>query len=325
LRNTIRTIVRALAPTMLLAGAIVVLLAPQSTGAQSYSSGQPLWTAYEGWEHAADGGFDLLFGYMNDNWEEEIDVPIGADNNLQPGGPDQGQPTHFLPRRNRFMFRVHVGKDFGDKELVWTLTWRGKTSKAYATLRTDSLIENIDIMSETGALGPGVSNPELRSDKAPAIKIEGEKNRRAKVGEPVALAALVTDDGIPRVRSQQLPSGVTAPPGRGGPAPGTGRAPVFFPPQRVTVGKALGLHVSWYVYRGAGTVSFEPQQTKVWEDTRSGTNSPWAPMWAPPQIPADGRWTAQATFTTPGTYVLRARADDGALMNDDQVTVTVTR
>ena len=53
---------------------------------------------------------------MNRNWEEEIDVPVGPDNNIQPGGPDQGQPTHFQPRRNRFMFRVRVPKDFSEKE-----------------------------------------------------------------------------------------------------------------------------------------------------------------------------------------------------------------
>ena len=26
-------------------------------------------------------------------------MPIGADNTIEPGGPDQGQPTHFYPRR----------------------------------------------------------------------------------------------------------------------------------------------------------------------------------------------------------------------------------
>jgi hypothetical protein len=31
-----------------------------------------------------------------------------------------------------------------------------------------------------------------------------------------------------------------------------------------------------------------------------------------------------ATFAAPGTYVLRSRADDGALTADGQVTVTVT-
>ena len=126
---------------------------------------------------------------MNHNWEEEIDVPIGPDNNISARRPDQGQPTHFLPRRNRFMFRVRVPKDFGDKELVWTLTTQGKTEKAYASLRTDYLIDNVVIASETGALGAGSSSPEMRANKPPVVKIEGAKTRTAKVGQPLTLVA----------------------------------------------------------------------------------------------------------------------------------------
>src|ERR1700681_3582655 len=202
---------RALWSASLVLGVLAVLLIPPRSlaargagfEAQSYSSGQNVWPAYEGWEKNPDGSVDLLFGYMNDNWEEEIDVPIGPENSIQPGGPDQGQPTHFLPRRNRFIFRVRAPKGFGEKEeMVWTLTVHGKTQKAYATLRPDYLVENIDLMSETGALGPGVSSPELRADKAPVVKIEGDKKRSVKMGLPVELVAHVTDDGIPRVRSQ---------------------------------------------------------------------------------------------------------------------------
>src|SRR5438876_5510915 len=65
--------------------------------AQSYSSGQNVSPAYEGWEQNADGSFNFLFGYMDRNWEEEIDVPVGPDNGIEPGGLDQGQPTRFLP------------------------------------------------------------------------------------------------------------------------------------------------------------------------------------------------------------------------------------
>src|ERR1700736_65843 len=83
----------------------------------SYSSGQKVSPAYEGWDQNSDGSFNMIFGYMNSNWEEEIDVPVGPGNNIQPGGPDQGQPTHFYPRRNRFVFKVRVPKDFGAKEL----------------------------------------------------------------------------------------------------------------------------------------------------------------------------------------------------------------
>ena len=269
-----------------------------------------MWPAFEGWEKNDDGTFNLVFGYMNDNWQEELDAAIGPDNNFSPGPDDQGQPTHFLPRRNRFIFRVKVAKDFGRKELVWTLTSQGKAQKAYGSLRLDLLIENVDIMSETGALGAGSSNPELRADKAPVVKIDGAKSRTAKVGQPVTLTAVVIDDGVPKVRPipperlQQLSK---------------------VPPYRPTVNKNLGLHLSWFVYRGAGKATFEPAQIKVWEDTRTGANSPWAPIWIAPPVPEGGTYVTRVTFDEPGTYVLRARADDGALTSDDEVTIVVTR
>jgi hypothetical protein len=278
----------------------------------SYSRGQQVFPAYEGWESNQDGTFSFLFGYMNENWEEELDVPVGPENSFDLLGPDQGQPTHFLPRRNRFVFKVRVPKDFGDKELVWTLTTRGVTHKAYASLKQDYFIDNVVIASETGALGPGASNPTIRANKPPVVKIEGEKTRRVRVGEPLQLATLVTDDGVPR--------SPTTPPN---PAILARRSLV--PPQRVTVGKSLGLHLTWFVYRGAGKVTFDPLQIKPWEDTRAGANSPWAPLWVAPVAPAGGRWTAKATFDTPGTYVLRARADDGALLGDEELTVIVSR
>jgi len=285
-------------------------LVPAAVRAQSYASGQPVWPAFEGWEKNDDGTFNLVFGYMNDNWADELDVPVGPDNNLSPGAPDQGQPTHFLPRRNRFIFRVKVPKDFGNKELVWSLTSQGKTQKAYGSLRLDLLIENVDLMSETGALGAGSSNPELRADQAPVVKVQGTKALTAKVGQSLTLTTVVTDDGIPKLRP--------IPPDRV-------KQASRIPPYRPTVNKNLGLHVGWHVYRGAGKVEFDPPQVKTWEDTRSGANSPWAPIWIAPQIPADGRQTTLVTFSEPGTYVLRARADDGALASDDDVTVTVTK
>ena len=99
----------------------------------------------------------------------------------------------------------------------------------------------------------------------------------------------------------------------------------MLPPARATVGKNVGLHLSWFVYRGAGQVTFDPLQPMVWEDTRTGTNSPWAPLWTAPEMPADGKVAVHATFSEPGTYVLRGLADDGALTGWDDVTVTVTR
>jgi hypothetical protein len=325
---------------------VAVVLASSWMGAQSlsYSSGQNVSPAFEGWEENADGTFSMLFGYMNRNWEEEVDVPAGPDNSFSPGVADQGQPTHFLPRRNRFVFKVRVPKDFGTKEIIWTLVTKGKTEKAYATLRLDSKVDDVVRASETGALGAGTSSPEVRSNKPPVVKIEGDAKRTARVGQPISVVALVTDDGIPKRRAFGgvigSTSGQPQAQGRGGDAAGgrgrggavaaggdaaaPARSPLFNPPSRVTVGKVVGLHLSWYVYRGAGNVTIDPPQVKPWEDTRTGANSPWAPLWQPPPVPDDGKYPAQVTFSEPGTYVLRALADDGALFGDGELTITVT-
>ena len=93
--------------------------------AQAPARGQSVALVYEGFWRNADGSFDLLFGYFNRNWEEEFDVPVGPGNTVEPGGPDQGQPTHFYPRRNQFIFKIRVPANFGNKEVVWTLTTNG--------------------------------------------------------------------------------------------------------------------------------------------------------------------------------------------------------
>ena len=88
----------------------------------TYSKGQPISAAYEGWEVDPDGAKYFIFGYENKNWEEEMDIPVGPDNGFQPGPIDRGQPTHFFPRRNRYVFRVPVPSQFNETdELVWTL------------------------------------------------------------------------------------------------------------------------------------------------------------------------------------------------------------
>jgi len=320
-------------------GAAVLTVPAAVVGAQSlsYNSGQNVAPAYEGWEESPDGAKYFLFGYMNRNWEEEPDVAIGPENGFSPGVPDQGQPTHFQPRRNRFVFRVKAPANFTAKdELVWTLTTNGVTEKAFASLREDYRVDGVVKASETGALGAGSSSPEVRDNKAPSVRIEGPKTLTAKVGVPVALVAVVTDDGIPKRPelsafggSGSAVRGASTPPDPAQTAQAAERLRrvVLGPPIRVTVGKNVGLHLSWFAYRSPANapVTFSPHQVKAWEDTRAGTNSPWAPIWLAPSLPADGKITATATFSAPGSYVLRALADDGALTGGEDVTVTVTK
>jgi len=296
----------------------------------TYTKGQNVAPAYEGWEQGPDGTKYFLFGYMNRNWEEELDVAVGPDNGFNVGGADQGQPTHFLPRRNRFVFRVRVPTGFSDKdELIWTLTTHGKTEQAYATLRYDYVVDDVVKASETGALGAGTSSPEVRANKPPTVRIQEVTARSVKVGEPLTLVSEVKDDGIPKPRNfarvaaaQAQAAAQTTTTAAAATPP---RNAAMSPPTRITVGKSLGLHVSWFLYRGPGKATFDPPQVKAWEDTRAGANSPWAPLWAAPKLPEDGKQPVQVTFSEPGTYVLRCRADDGALVADEEVTIIVTR
>ena len=321
-----------------LVSALALVIVPAVSGAQSlsYNSGQNVAPGYEGWEEDADGTRYFLFGYMNRNWEEELDIPIGPNNSFSPGNPDLGQPTRFLPRRNRFVFRVKVPTGWTEKdELVWTLmSAGGKVEKAYASMRTDYKVDDVVKASETGALGAGSSSPEIRANKPPIVKVDGAKTLTAKVGQPVSVAIVVSDDGVPKTRGAGLAGAAVANRGvRSDAAIGTNSeaAPrvnrAMQPPARATVGKNVGLHGAWFVYRGpsGAAVKFDPIQIKSWEDTRTGANSPWAPVWVAPVMPADGKVTAKVTFSEPGTYVLRGLADDGALTGSDDITVTVTK
>lgn len=273
------------------------------TGAQVARTGQNITPVYEGWEPNADGSVSLVFGYLNRNWEEEFHLPIGADNSIEPGGPDQGQPTYFFPRRNRFVFRVRVPKDFGSKELVWTLTTRGKAERAYATLKPDYVLDDTVVMSNLGAGGALSATPDMIGNKAPVLEVDGGKTRSTRVGEPITLVAIATDDGKPNPR----------------------RMPAALGGNYILPNSANGLRLSWFTYRGSGkAVTFDPPQSKVWEDTRDGGNSPWSAGWTNPPVPPEGKWIVKATFSAPGTYVLRCQAHDGGLASVSDVTVVVT-
>lgn len=309
--------------TRLLFAALAALPLFTAASAQTrftYSSGQVVSPAYEGWRANEDGSLTMVFGYMNQNWSEELDVPIGSDNSIEPGGPDQGQPTHFYPRRNPFLFTLRVPKDLGDKELIWTLRTNGKTERAYASLKNDYMIDNQVISTEVGG-DFGSLRDELRTNIPPELKVDGDKRRSVRVGAPLTLVALAKDpDNIPARRG-----------GRGGssaaqPNPTAVANLLYRAPSSLVPSSGPGLRLSWIVYRGkAADVTFSPDQMKTWTDTRAYANSPWSPPYFIPEPPPENKWIVQATFNEPGTYVLRAVASDGAVFTYDNVTVSVTR
>ena len=281
----------------------LALLATSPLTAQAEISDRNVALAYEGFTTNDDGSHEMWFGYYNRTWDHAYDVPIGADNHIEPGGPDVGQPTHFFPRRSQFVFSVNVPADFGDGEVVWTLETDGVTERAYGTLHPLYVVDDVVMSANFGAGGQTGFNPELIGNGAPEVTVENEVRLNTVVGEPVALSATATDDGKPGPRPMSSQLGQSA----------------FVP------NSAIGLRFSWYHYRGPGAIHFDPPQTKVWEDRRDGGNSPWSAGWRTLEIPPENRWATRATFSEPGTYVVRALASDGGLFDFEDVTVVVSR
>jgi hypothetical protein len=143
---------------------------------------------FDGWNKMPDGSAELVFGYLNRN-PDTVEIPIGTDNNVQPGGPDLGQPTTFLPGRQRIMFRIPVAKDFKGK-FVWTLNYAGVTQVANASIDQNySLDEGLEPpptvrpgaavtvkQSQPATLTPNIGP----APKRPASEVEsGARNRPA--------------------------------------------------------------------------------------------------------------------------------------------------
>src|SRR6478609_11509823 len=138
--------------------------------------GASITPAYEGWYPNPDGSFSMLIGYYNRNTKETLDIPVGPNNRIDPGGPDQGQPTHFEVGRQWGVFVVKVPKDFGTKTITWTIVANGETQSIPFTLNKGYPISPYE---------------ELGMHNKPPVLAFAEGGPKF-TGPPVATAATVT-------------------------------------------------------------------------------------------------------------------------------------
>ena len=229
-------------PVILLAGALLFAVAlpaqlPTEISQIRFNSGQDIVPYFEGWIKNPDGTFDLVFGYFNRNWQQELAIRPGPNNSVEPGGPDAGQPTYFLPRRHRWMFRLRVPADFGKKEVTWTITANGRTEKAYGSLLPAQEITD-RVVRTNGNFDPAQDDP----NEPPTIELPSAVT--AGVGAALTLSALVADDGLPKPRPARTPRPATT---------GAFGAQV----DRPAGAAPRGLTVSWVQYGGPAKVTFE--------------------------------------------------------------------
>ncbi len=256
-----------------------------------FNSGQTIQPFFEGWAHNLDGSFEMHFGYLNRNYVEEQHLPVGPNNRFESGSTDQGQPTFFYPRVNRRVFSVTVPADFGNRELVWSVSVNDETSRAVGWLQAEWEID----ASPARSLGDGQASnqaPSLVVDAASTVSLPGS----------LTMTATVTDDGLPPPRERRGGSRVVLPTFE----PEGPRLPVNVPqvqsenrkrPVRATVGE---LTVRWTLWRGPTGVSLDLQGE-----------------------PGDNSAMVTATFESPGEYLFRVQASDGPETVIKDISVTV--
>ena len=231
--------------------------------------------SFEGWYDNADGTHSFLVGYLNRNRGKAVDIAIGPNNRLEPGGPDMGQPTHFLPGRQIGIFIVTVPKAFtAQQKLTWTLTLNGQTNVIPLRLHTDYNVSPFKI--EHG--GPlGNTPPVIRFDERGetiqgpiAMVSKAAMTRTTSVATPLPLTLWAEDDA-------KYSSGTNA--------------PMRNPPVPVSL--------TWSMFRGPGTVTFDKPKPELEKLAGGNVGEPFR---------AKGATTAK--FTEPGEYVLHVVAND---------------
>jgi hypothetical protein len=248
----------------------------------THNNGDSVTGAFEGWFPNADGTFTILVGYFNRNLKQAVDIPIGPNNHVDPGGPDQGQPTHFFPGRGWGMFTIKVPKDFGNKVITWTITSNGETNTVPMNLQgVERIAPFVDAADDTPAYmgfsdaGPFVNGP-----------IGQSESLTAKVGTPLPLTIWVADDN----KAPALPTT----PAAGG----------FDIPDFATFFGPVSSH--WTLYRGPAPVKIDNERPKTTKLTELKA--------APSGTVFFGTITNNITFSQPGQYMLNVQAYDSTGM-----------
>jgi hypothetical protein len=238
--------------------------------------GASISPAFDGWFDYPSGSQGFLASYYNRNTEQEVDVPIGPNNHFEPGDPDRGQPTHFLPRRRFGMFAIDVPKTFSKTDKVWwVVTVNGVTNKVPLYMNKDYYVSPFTSTEESPNGGHNAP-PQIRfeeggpSFQGPAITIGKAISRTATAGMPMALNLWIDDDALYS---------------NGGSGPMTAdRAPVT-----LTISK----------YRGTGAITIADARPKL--TTTKGGKA---------MEPYSGKASTTVTFSQPGEYVLHVTAND---------------
>jgi hypothetical protein len=263
------------------------------------TTGEAIFPAFEGWGPHKDGSIVLLLGYYNRNQGTPIEIPVGPNNRIEPGGPDYGQPTYFEPSRQHGVFAIRVPKDFGNRKLTWTIVANGHTTTVsfwtnppyWVDFFLNAAIGNSPPVIRFASSGPTLTGPPLGF----------AQTLSAEVGKPLTLTLWASDAPATRKGAEEELAAIRGTATRNPP-----------PPVAIVGGRVLGGGGSG---SGSGSGGGEPPDiTVIWKKHRA----PGAVKFSRDRIPLHTKGdpklfleaTTTATFAAPGEYVLRAQVND---------------
>ena len=232
---------------------------------------------FEGWYENPDGSYTLSFGFFNRNTEEVLHIPQGPANFIEPAEYDGRQPTLFAPRRDTGIFTVTIPGDYAraDGRVVWTLHTPGHDEPHSVPGRAGVEAYRLHYI------------PMAMGSLPPMLKLQEDG---PELWGPMTLAGDAREAST--WASGQNPPGSVTNPLRmtatvGTPLALTVRVADRIDPDAEREPVAGGAR--WFTHRGPALATFGEQ---------------------PLEPDADGRATTTVTFSEPGDYLVRVRADN---------------
>jgi hypothetical protein len=232
--------------------------------------GQRVAPFFDGFYQNPDGTITLSFGYSNLNRERTIEIPLGPDNFIEPKEYDGRQPTSFP---------VAPVSDAGgggrrDRERgVFTITVPATfKGDVVWTLRHAGQTHKVPGRSKTGAYG--LLWPMASGSIPPQLRFKPDGPfGRGPVGieSPTLQATVGTPLSVTIWTKDD-----------------SKRTDEIQVKERGPARNAI--NINWYKHTGPGPVTFDPPKSALKE--------------------LEGTATSAITFTQPGTYMLRVRADN---------------
>ncbi|MCB1671087.1 MAG: hypothetical protein R3F41_03120 [Gammaproteobacteria bacterium] len=247
--------------------------------------GFPIVPLLEGWVRNDDGSRTIIFGYINRN-EDEVDVPVGENNYIEPAEFNGMQPGHFASGRGAQVFSVILPPDRADEDVWWYIRSGDKNELLKVPGRANASAYELDFIRPRpqGALRPLVGVGVDGAQAAENMAVIADYPRIVRVGERIEMAINAMD---PSVRDPSDPR--------------------FKEP--------LDLGVHWAKHQGPGNVTFSYHPETPQPENPYNERDPRYARWeADPREASieggNGVAKVWATFSTPGEYLIRTMVEN---------------